>query len=120
MEKENRQIFDESLFTEQYLGKLGELTLKGGNKKIFEKQLVNNTRLALETVDAHVMLRNGRLYVRCTKDAMPAVEYVLDHLIGITGWAKVRTVEKNIDAIRNAITDMAKQARDEGFSSFKV
>ena len=120
MENKTTDGSDESLFTEQYLGKLGELTLKGGNKKIFEKQLVNNTRLALETVDAHVMLRNGRLYVNATKESAPAVEYVLDHLIGITGWAKVRTVEKNIDAIRDAITDMAKQARDEGYSSFKV
>ena len=34
MEKENRQIFDESLFTEQYLGKLGEqIVLK--SKKAF-------------------------------------------------------------------------------------
>jgi adenylyl- and sulfurtransferase ThiI len=31
-----------------YLAKLGELTLKGSNKKDFERRLVENARLALE------------------------------------------------------------------------
>lgn len=112
-------IYDES-YTERYLGKLGELTLKGGNKKIFEKQLVNNTRLALETVDAHVYLRNGRLYIRATKEAAPAVEYVLDHLLGITGWAKVTVTEKLIEAITKAVTKLAQDAKDGGARTFKV
>ena len=34
-----------------YLGKLGELTLKGSNIKEFEKRLVHNTQLYLENVD---------------------------------------------------------------------
>ena len=51
-----------------YIGKLGELTLKGGNIKVFEKQLVNNTRLALEAVEAHVALSAGRLYIIAPKN----------------------------------------------------
>ena len=46
--------FDENVYTECYLGKLGELTLKGGNIKVFENQLVQNLRLALEAVKAKV------------------------------------------------------------------
>ncbi len=111
---------DLSRYTQQYLGKLGELTLKGANKKLFEKQLVKNIRHALDPVEADVFLRNGRLYVKCTEESCPAVEYVLDHLIGITGWAKVRSVEKNIDVIRQTVAELCKEARDAGSRTFKV
>lgn len=103
-----------------YIGKLGELTLKGGNIKVFEKQLVNNARLALEAVEAHVALRAGRLYINCPEKSCEAVEYVLDHLMGITGWAKVNAVEKDIGSITAAVTELAEKARDAGYKTFKV
>ena len=65
---------DFNYYTETYLGKVGELTLKGGNMRVFEKQLVLNLRLALETVEARVWTQAGRLYVSCTKDS---IEYLL-------------------------------------------
>ena len=111
---------DLSSYTQQYLGKLGELTLKGSNKKIFERQLVKNARQALASVDSDVFLRNGRLYVSCPEKSCGAVEYVLDHLIGITGWAKVRAVEKDIDMIRKTVCDLCMEARDSGATTFKV
>src|SRR5574344_82254 len=40
--------------------------------------------------------------------------------MGITGWAKVRAVEKNIDAIRKAATDIAVEAKADGAKSFKI
>lgn len=116
-QRDNRDL---SNYTEQYLGKLGELTLKGSNKKLFEKQLARNTRQALDSVDADVFIRNGRLYVKCTAESCGAVEYVLDHLIGITGWAKVRSVEKNIDVIRQTVAVLCQEARDAGARTFKI
>ena len=62
-EYKSRADRDTSFLTEQYLGKLGELTLKGSNKKIFERQLVKNVRQALDFERSDVFLRNGRLYV---------------------------------------------------------
>ncbi len=111
---------DETFYTETYLGKLGELTLKGGNIRIFEKQLANNLRLALETVDAKVKLLSGRLYVYCTKNSCAAVEYALDHLIGITGWAKVQAVGKNIEAIKLAVRKEGELAKAQGAKTFKI
>ncbi len=111
---------DETFYTETYLGKLGELTLKGGNIKIFEKQLANNLRLALETVDAKVKLLSGRLYAYCTKNSCAAVEYALDHLIGITGWAKVQAVGKNIEAIKLAVRKEGELAKAQGAKTFKI
>lgn len=107
-------------FTDTYLGKVGELTLKGSNLKYFEKTLVQNLRNMLETVDSKVRIMAGRLYVDCTKESCEAVEFALDHLMGITGWAKVEVVEKNIDAIRDAVTAKAKIAAEAGAKSFKV
>ncbi|MDO5774409.1 MAG: tRNA uracil 4-sulfurtransferase ThiI [Spirochaetales bacterium] len=111
---------DTNFYTETYLGKLGELTLKGGNIRVFEKQLLCNIRLALETVEAKVKLLSGRLYVYCTKNSCAAVEYALDHLIGITGWAKVQAVEKNLEAIKIAVRREGEAAKSNGAKTFKI
>lgn len=119
-EYKSRADRDTSFLTEQYLGKLGELTLKGSNKKIFERQLVKNARQALDFERSDVFLRNGRLYVKCAGDYCSQVEYVLDHLVGITGWARVRSVEKDIDIIRRTVLELCEEARDAGSKTFKV
>ena len=106
--------------THMYLGKVGELTLKGGNIHVFEKQLVKNVRLALEGKDCEVWLLTGRLYVSCSSDSCKAVEFCLDHLMGITGWAKVMVVEKNIAAIQKAVLDLCTLAKEKGMNSFKI
>ena len=111
---------DTNGFTETYLGKVGELTLKGSNMHLFEKQLVQNLRNMLETVEAKAWTAAGRLYVDCSKESCTAVEFALDHLVGITGWAKVQVVPKNIESIRNAVTVIAVEAKKNGAKSFKV
>lgn len=116
----NKSVIDENFYTETYLGKVGELTLKGSNIKTFEKQLVNNLRTALETVQAKVRILTGRLYVHCTKESCSAVEFALDHLLGITGWAKVQSVEKNMEAIREAVRIEGLKAKEKGARTFKI
>jgi thiamine biosynthesis protein ThiI len=101
-----------------YLAKLGELTLKGANKKDFERRLVENARLAFEKVDAHVRLQSGRLYVE--GEAQEAIEFALSRLIGITGWAKARVCQKSIDAIIDAAHEAALAARAKGSRTFKI
>mgnify|MGYP002624018555 FL=1 len=108
------------LHTETYLGKLGELTLKGGNIHVFERQLVSNVHFALSGVEHSVWLQSGRLYLACPPASCKAVEFCLDHLMGITGWAKVCTIEKNITAIQKAVRDFALLAKENGARSFKI
>ncbi len=116
----NRDI-DFSVYSQTYLGKLGELTLKGGNLKVFENQLAKNMRIALENKKAHVRVQSGRLYVVCAEDACETVEFALSHLIGITGWAKVRAVEKNMDAIKAAVREEGLIAKERtGGKTFKI
>lgn len=108
------------LYTQTYLGKVGELTLKGSNMHVFEKQLVQNLRTMVEAVEAKVWTAAGRLYVDCTPESCTAVEFALDHLMGITGWAKVKVVAKDISAIRDGVTEIAVEAKKNGARTFKV
>ncbi len=111
---------DFSVYTETFLGKVGELTLKGSNIKFFENRLAENLRMALEKVDAKVRISSGRLYVWCTADSSAAVCFALDHLLGITGWAKVSSVEKNPEAIKKAVRAEGEKASLNGAKSFKI
>lgn len=103
-----------------YLGKIGELALKGSNIKSFEKLLVSNAKNCLLSVDAKVSLRAGRLYVECEENACEAVEFTLNRLLGITGWAKAVPVDKDISAIQNTVYELALQEEKKGCRTFKI
>ena len=107
-------------YTKFYIGKIGELILKGSNIKIFEKQLVRNTKAYLKDVYASVRLTAGRLYIECDEAAQERVEFALNHLIGITGWAQAVIVEKNIEAIKQEVLNEAIKARENGAKTFKL
>lgn len=103
-----------------YLAKLGELTLKGSNLKEFENRLTANVKLYLESVKATVRLRAGRLYIEGPEESCAAIEFTLQHLIGITGWARTTVCEKDIMAIRKAVYQEAVTAKEGGAKSFKI
>ena len=103
-----------------YLAKLGELTLKGSNIKQFEKQLLQNSRSYFEKTDeVKITLRAGRMYFTAEDSCSAKIEYCLEHLIGITGWAKTLVVEKEIEAIKNAVYNLCEQAAKDGAKTFK-
>ena len=91
-----------------YLAKLGELTLKGSNLQEFENLLTKNTKKCLTGKNVKIQLRAGRLYIECEEEDCQAVEFTLNHLLGITGWAKTVTCEKSIEAINEAVFEIAK------------
>lgn len=103
-----------------FLGKVGELVLKGSNLPSFEKLLAANVRASLAGTQADVRVAGGRLYIRCEDDAGERIVWVLDHLLGITGWAEARVCDKNIDAIRAAVLEEARLAAATGARSFKI
>ena len=103
-----------------YLGKIGELSLKGSNIKAFENQLLNNTRQYLKETTCKISLKAGRLFIDCEENEEERVEYTLRHLIGITGWAKTVTCEKDIESIRLCIKKLAEDAVAKGKKSFKI
>ena len=103
-----------------YLAKVGELTLKGSNLHEFEKLLLQNARRSLQGSEAKVSLRAGRLYIDCEDADSGKAETALTHLLGITGWAKTRVCEKNIDSIGQTVLEEAKNAAALGAKTFKI
>ena len=103
-----------------YLAKLGELTLKGSNKNAFESKLVRNTRDFLKHIPVDVILRAGRMYIEVEEEYCSKVEFCLNHLIGITGWAKTTICEKTIEAITETVTKLGKIAKENGAKTFKL
>ncbi len=108
------------VMAQTYLAKLGELTLKGSNIKLFEKQLLKNIRYALKGLGTTVSLRAGRMYIDCEDSACESVEFALKHLIGITGWAKTQVCEKDIFSIREAVMCEALIGKNLGAKTFKL
>ena len=103
-----------------YLAKLGELTLKGSNIQEFENLLKHNAAKCLENKGCRIILRAGRLYIDCDEDKGPDVEFMLKHLIGITGWAKCETCPKDIEHIKKTAYELAKQMAERGCKTFKI
>ncbi len=106
--------------TSIFLARVGELTLKGGNRRDFERCLVQNAQLFLEGSGAKVRLSSGRLYVRCPAESEPSAEFALSHLAGIAGWAKARVAEKTLGAIEQAVLEEAEAAKAAGCRTFKI
>ena len=103
-----------------YLAKLGELTLKGSNLQEFENLLTKNTKKCLAGKNVKIQLRAGRVYIECEEEDCQAVEFTLNHLLGITGWAKTVTCKKSIEAINDAVFEIAKIQAEKGAKTFKI
>ena len=103
-----------------YLVKPGELTLKGGNRKDFENALCKNLAALLKGSGAQVINKNGRFFVHCPQAMENMAEDALDRLMGISGWAKTRTVEKTPEAVSAACVEEGKLLWEKGTTTFKI
>ncbi|GHU64768.1 putative tRNA sulfurtransferase [Spirochaetia bacterium] len=103
-----------------YLLKPGELTLKGGNRQGFESILRRNLVALLKGSGAQVSITNGRFYVRCPEGNEAQAENALNHLTGISGWAKTRICEKEKNAVLAACVEEGRLLFDKGIKTFKV
>jgi thiamine biosynthesis protein ThiI len=109
-----------------YLLKLGELTLKGENRGGFERVLRRNVSSMLKGTGAQLVATDGRYFIRASEHACEKIEFALDHLFGITGWAKTRFCEKTVEAVCAACVEEARAllanaaAIGAGVTTFKV
>lgn len=103
-----------------YLLKLGELTLKGGNREEFEKKLRFNLQAMIRGNHAQVDVSKGRFFVRCPEESKAAVENALDRLIGIAGWAEAVPCDKTVGAVLGACVEVGKKLAASGAKSFKI
>ena len=103
-----------------YLLKLGELSLKGGNRKSFENALKNNIIAMLRNTGARLNMTRGRFYIECAESVEALTEEALGRLIGIAGWAKTRACEKTIEAVLSSCVEEARFLFKRGIKTFKV
>ena len=103
-----------------YLVKPGELVLKGGNRKRFEIILSRNLAALLKGSGARIITGTGRFYVHCPIGMEETVENSLNRLLGISGWAKTRSVEKTPDDVISACIAEAAFLRENGINTFKI
>jgi thiamine biosynthesis protein ThiI len=103
-----------------WLLKLGELTLKGGNRQTFERVLRQNLAARLRGTGAEIVTANGRFYVRAESGAAARAEEVLSRIFGITGWARTRVTEKTAGAVIAALFAEARECAGRGIKTFKI
>ena len=96
-----------------YLAKIGELMLKGSNLKTFEKLLYSNTKTYLKGLNLNVQCHAGRLYIDCEEKDSAAVEETLNHLLGITGWARTLTCENDLNEIKKCVRKIAETEKEQ-------
>ncbi|MDR1105759.1 MAG: tRNA 4-thiouridine(8) synthase ThiI [Treponema sp.] len=102
-----------------YLLKPGELILKKGNREAFERALKRNlVRLLGDSGRAETS--PGRYYVHCGAETAPAVEDALNHLIGISGWARTRICPKTAGAVMAACAAEGRELFERGIRTFKI
>lgn len=107
-----------------FLIKYGEIGCKGKNRFLFEDALVKQLRIAMETVDGvfTVSKERGRIYVDAEsdfdyEDAVEAIKTVF----GIVSFSPmVRIEEKNMDALKKAVTEYVSTVYGDKEFSFKV
>ncbi|MDR1929889.1 MAG: tRNA 4-thiouridine(8) synthase ThiI [Treponema sp.] len=103
-----------------YLLKLGELTLKGGNREGFERILQRNLAALLRSTSSQIRAGKGRFFVRCPEKNSSSVEEALDRLFGIAGWAKTRVCEKTPEQVLAACVEEGRKIAGEGLKTFKI
>jgi thiamine biosynthesis protein ThiI len=103
-----------------WLLKPAELALKGGNRKSFENVLKRNVLQMLGGSGARLETTNGRVYIHAGESQSAKVEHALDHLIGISGWARTRCCAKTVRDVLDACVDEAGELVKRGSASFKI
>ncbi|QEN07011.1 tRNA 4-thiouridine(8) synthase ThiI [Oceanispirochaeta crateris] len=104
-----------------YLIKIGEITLKKGNRGLFERQLKNNIKKILRPYPTRVTNRSGRFYLECEGLDEEYVSSCLSKVFGIVGYTRSYSCAKELDALEEKALLVAQQNIDAGVGmKFKV
>ncbi len=104
-----------------YLIKIGELTLKKGNRAAFEKQLKFNIKRKLSGTDTRITIRKGRFFLEGNTDDKKRIEHTLATTPGIIGFTVAYRVSKDMNAIRRTALSIGKELTETGKgNTFKI
>ncbi|MCR4676481.1 MAG: tRNA 4-thiouridine(8) synthase ThiI [Sphaerochaetaceae bacterium] len=105
-----------------YLIRLGEISLKGLNRRMFEKQLKANIKLKIHPHHSLIEREKGRIYLY-VEDSCPEelVYNTLRTTFGVVGFSRALVCEKNFDRIcETALKVLETEPFNSGSGTFKV
>ena len=104
-----------------YLIKEGEISLKGGNRNLFEKRLRHNIKDKLRPYGSEIDKQKGRLYAYISEDAPDEIiEKALSTTTGLTGYARAHRSEKDMDAIKAKAREVLQSSAFSSEGSFRI
>ncbi len=109
-----------------FLIKIGEISLKGGNRKAFEKKLVNNIKKQLGSISVRITGRAGRFFLQSEDMDKPEVvehiENTLSRVFGIVAYTKAYSVSKNMETIEKTVLSLSEKilSENEDLKTFKI
>lgn len=89
----------------RYLIKLGEISLKGQNRNIFQKRLAKNIKDKFEPYKVNIQSQKGRLFAT-SEEEIPydIAKKVLSTTFGLDGWAEcVSSKDKTVEGLNSFI-----------------
>ncbi len=109
--------------TAHYLIRVGEIGLKGNNRRMFEQQLKENIKRRLKGLEARVTGGRGRFFLELFSGNPAVAEEVLASTFGIVAFARVRVSDKDMEAIAATAAELLQKevrAAASGTLSFKI
>jgi len=104
-----------------YLIKIGELTLKKGNRGAFEKQLKFNIKRKLSGIPTHITIQKGRFFLECPEENKKTIETALATTPGIAGFTVAYKEEKNIAELCQRALKLGKELiNNNAGNTFKI
>ena len=104
-----------------YLIKLGEISLKGGNRHTFEKLLRENIREKLSECNPKFEYQKGRIFLYVDQDTQDeVVTKALSTTFGLSGWAKAYECEKDEGKLFGKIDEILPFLSFKNEGSFKI
>lgn len=109
---------------DEYLIKVGEISLKGGNRGFFERLLRKNLREMMAPYRCTVTGRRGRYFLSAPNAPALHIERTLSRTFGVIGFARVHPAEKKMAAITELAVELAIRRRadtdEDGPLTFKI
>nr|WP_300006117.1 tRNA uracil 4-sulfurtransferase ThiI [Tissierella sp.] len=102
---------------------LGEMALKGGNRKYFEDQLIKQIMNKTQDIRYDKLYKEqGKIYIEAAEEKFPTLMGILQNIFGLVYVSPCIRVEKDIEAIKQAsIANMKERLEKEpNIKTFKV
>ncbi len=104
-----------------FLVKIGEISLKGGNRGYFEKKLSQNIKRRLKNERPKITITRGRFLVEIDDEAEAKAKKVLSTTFGIVGFSKALACDKSMtDILREAGQEVEDFLKERKNGTFKI